>query len=235
MGKNADLFLASFNRIERWLREQVENPGNAGFSELTRRLAKNKRLGVHRVEVDLLEMAQLRNAIVHNHIAEDFVLAEPNDWAVERLQTIEKDLTEPEKVYPKFAKKVTGFEEDTPLTALLKIMAQHGHSRFPIYRQGKMLGLITAQSVGFWFAEQSLAEENVAFSGWLAGDIFKRVKPHKNYAFLAHDAFLFEARELFQNNLRIEAIFLTKDGDPNGNLTGMIRPRDIVEDGGEEK
>lgn len=42
-------------------------------------------------------MAQLRNAIVHERIADDFVIAEPNEWAVQRIETIEQALTKPEK------------------------------------------------------------------------------------------------------------------------------------------
>ena len=31
-------------------------------------------------------MAQLRNAIVHERIADDFVIAEPNEWAVQQVK-----------------------------------------------------------------------------------------------------------------------------------------------------
>ena len=35
-------------------------------------------------------MAQLRNAIVHERIADDFVIAEPNEWAVQQLKRLNK-------------------------------------------------------------------------------------------------------------------------------------------------
>ena len=72
MGERADIFLSTFNRIEK-------------------------------------ELAQLRNAIVHDQVADDFVIAEPNDWAVTRIKQIEESLLRPEKVLPRFGKKVTGF------------------------------------------------------------------------------------------------------------------------------
>lgn len=57
-----------------------------------------KRKGqIAQFEEDLLQMAQLRNAIVHERIADDFVIAEPNEWAVQRIETIEQALTKPEK------------------------------------------------------------------------------------------------------------------------------------------
>lgn len=76
---NSDLFLISFNRIEKWMRDEMGNARNMGFTELVRRLAQRKQLMIRKYEDDLLQLAQLRNAIVHDRIAVDFVIAEPND------------------------------------------------------------------------------------------------------------------------------------------------------------
>lgn len=43
MGERADTFLAHFNRIEKWMRERLNNPVNMGFSEMTRRLSRKKK------------------------------------------------------------------------------------------------------------------------------------------------------------------------------------------------
>lgn len=44
MGERAEEFLSSFNRIEKWFREQLNNPTNMGFSEMVRRLARKKKI-----------------------------------------------------------------------------------------------------------------------------------------------------------------------------------------------
>ncbi|HAQ0355509.1 TPA: hypothetical protein IWO52_001230, partial [Enterococcus faecium] len=72
---NSDLFLISFNRIEKWMRDEMGNARNMGFTELVRRLAQRKQLMIRKYEDDLLQLAQLRNAIVHDRIAVDFVIA----------------------------------------------------------------------------------------------------------------------------------------------------------------
>ena len=64
MGERAEEFLNQFNRIEKWMREELNNPVNMGFSEMTRRLARKQKGQVAIYEDDLLQMAQLRNAIV---------------------------------------------------------------------------------------------------------------------------------------------------------------------------
>ena len=42
VGERAEQFLASFNRIEKWLRDELGNPRNMGFSEMVRRLDKQR-------------------------------------------------------------------------------------------------------------------------------------------------------------------------------------------------
>ena len=147
---NSDLFLISFNRIEKWMRDEMGNARNMGFTELVRRLAQRKQLMIRKYEDDLLQLAQLRNAIVHDRIAVDFVIAEPNDWTVKRIQLIEQELIQPETVLPRFAKRVTGFEQDLPLLELLKIVAEKRYSQFPLYNKGKFVALITLRNIGFW-------------------------------------------------------------------------------------
>lgn len=152
---NSDLFLISFNRIEKWMRDEMGNARNMGFTELVRRLAQRKQLMIRKYEDDLLQLAQLRNAIVHDRIAVDFVIAEPNDWTVKRIQLIEQELIQPETVLPRFAKRVTGFEQDLPLLELLKIVAEKRYSQFPLYNKGKFVALITLRNIGFWLAKES--------------------------------------------------------------------------------
>ena len=116
--------LAHFNRIEKWMRERLNNPVNMGFSEMTRRLSRKEKDRLLNLKRICFKWLQLRNAIVHERIADDFVIAEPNEWAVQRIETIEQALTKPEKVVPKFAKRVTAFEITTSLETLLTIIAK---------------------------------------------------------------------------------------------------------------
>lgn len=219
-------FLNSFNRLEKWMRETLGNPGSMGFSEMTRRLARNKELAVNQFEEDLLQMAQLRNAIVHEKISDDFVIAEPNKWVVKRIGEIEAALTLPEKVIPKFQKNVTGFERNVPITDILRIIAKKGYSQFPLYDKGKFEGLITLRGIGYWLAleaqkgpivlEKRRAEELIVENG-------KKV----NYRFVSEDTTIFQVERMFHESGNLEAVLITKDGDPDGNLLGIIRPRDI--------
>lgn len=226
MGQRAQDFLSSFNRIEKWLRERLDNPVNMGFSELTRRVSRQRNSELAQFEDDLIQMAQLRNAIVHEQIANDFIIAEPNQWAVERIQTIEKFLLSPEKVLPRFSKKVTGFEMDISVEKLLSIVAKKQFSQFPIYDSGVFKGLITVRGIGLWLAIES-SQGTVNLAGKKASDLLIKNYKQSNYQFVSADTTVFNIEKLFSEQIRLEAILITKDGNPNGNLLGIVRPRDL--------
>ena len=226
MGQRAQDFLSSFNRIEKWLRERLDNPSNMGFSELTRRVSRQRNSELAQFEDDLIQMAQLRNAIVHEQIANDFIIAEPNEWAVERIQKIENLLLSPKKVLPRFAKNVTGFDINLSVEKLLSIVAKKQFSQFPIYDSGIFKGLITVRGIGLWLAIES-SQGTVNLEGKKASDLLIKNYKQSNYRFVSKDTTVLDIEKLFSEQIRLEAILITKDGDPNGNLLGIIRPRDL--------
>lgn len=229
MAERADVFLASFNRIDKWLKEELGNPRNMGFSEMVRRLSKRNDLPVGQYGDDLLQMAQLRNAIVHEQIGEDFVIAEPNQWVVDRITEIEKNLLKPELVLPTFKKYVTGFEITVPITELLETVAKKRYSQFPLYDKGTFKGLITLRALGYWFAQESLKGE-IKLAGRKAEELILTNGKTTNYQFVSGDTTVNEAEAMFHDNSLLEAILITKDGNPDGNLLGIIRPRDVFAD-----
>ncbi|MTD38991.1 CBS domain-containing protein [Erwinia sp. CPCC 100877] len=226
MGARAEQFLSSFNRIEKWLREQLNNPANMGFSEMVRKLASKRELQVAFYQDDLLQMAQLRNAIVHERISTDFVIAEPNEWAVNRMLVIEKNLIRPEKVLPRFAKKVTGFDLTIPIKDILAIVARKQYSQFPIYDRGIFKGLITTRGLAVWLAVESL-KGDIHLQGRKAAELVERNYKESNYHFVSRETTIYQVEEMFRSQIRLEAVLITKDGNPNGNLLGIIRPRDL--------
>ncbi|MDH6364063.1 putative transcriptional regulator [Enterococcus sp. PF1-24] len=225
--KASETFLNSFNRVEKWLREALGNPKNIGFSEMVRRLSRNRDSQVKIFQDDLLQLAQLRNAIVHEKIGDDFVIAEPNEWAVARIQEIEHELTMPEKVLPRFKKKVTGFERELPLMKLMEIIAKKRYSQFPLYNKGKFQGLITLRGIGFWLATEATEKGYVDLHHHKACDLIFSNGKTANYQFVSADTFVFQVEKMFKEISTLEAVLITDDGNPDGNLLGIIRPKDV--------
>jgi predicted transcriptional regulator len=166
-------------------------------------------------------------------VADDFVIAEPNDWAVTRIKQIEESLLRPEKVLPRFGKKVTGFERNLPLVEIMKIITEKRFSQFPVYDSGKFMGLITLRTIGFYFAQASLSG-SVSLKGRIAEDLLLGNGKRTNFKFVSADTKVSEVEKMFQTEAILEAILITKDGHSDGNLLGIIRPRDIYSQEGEQ-
>ncbi len=226
MSQNSEIFLSTFNRIENYIKEQLHAPDNLGFTQGVRRLSKrNSR--VRDVAEDLIQMAQLRNAIIHEKIAENFVIAEPNEWVITRIQEIENLLLHPELVIPRFGKNVVGFEDDLSLKEMLKGIAHNRYSQFPIYQKGKFQGLITIQGIAIYIAIES-QKNDLDFEKIKAKDIVKDAYKEPNYCFCTPDTPVEEVRQWFYQTPTLEAVLITKKGVADGHLLGIIRPRDIT-------
>lgn len=73
----AEIFLSSFNRIEKYLQNSFKLDKSIGFTNLVRKARANGDATIAKYEDDLIQIAQLRNAIVHETIAPDFIIAQP--------------------------------------------------------------------------------------------------------------------------------------------------------------
>lgn len=55
-----------------------------------------------------------------------------------------------------------------------------------------------------------------------------------NFKFVSGDTKVSEVEKMFQTEGVLEAILITKDGNSDGNLLGIIRPRDIYTQEGKQ-
>lgn len=225
---NADAFLASFNRIEKWLRAKLDSPSSMGFSQMVRLVSKKGHVSVKKYEEDLYQFAQLRNAIVHDKVLPEFVIAEPNDWAVLRIQEIEQALLKPKTIGQLFSKKVVMFEKNTPLLELLKIAEKKKYSQFPLQHQGQLIGVITLRMLGYWFARYATQNEQVNLQNLTANDLLMADGKKSNYLLLDQAVSCDEAESLFHQQPTLEVIFVTEDVSNNPPIVGIIRPRDFI-------
>lgn len=226
MGKQADSFLSSFTRIEKWLKNQLGSPKNMSFVEMVRRLSKQNETEVKKYEDDLLQFAQLRNAIIHERISTNFVIAEPNEWTIQRIQKIEEKLIDPKKVYPMFKKKVISFCYQDSLLELLRVVNHKGYSQFPIYDHSEWKGLITVHGLGLWLASQ-VQKTTIDLKDKTIEDILLSDRRRKNYQFVHQNQLVFQVEKLFEEQPALEAVLITQNGTENKTLLGMIRPRDL--------
>ena len=229
MFKNAEKFLTTFNKIDKELKVLLQS-NDVGFSK-TVRILRNSNAIVKRYSDELLEFAELRNAIVHNTVEMDQAIAEPHDAVVAKIVEIEKKLSRPKKVIDAYACDVYFFQESDTLTDLLTVTLEKSLSKFPIYSESELTGMITQKGIANWMAGN--VKGSVLPS---ATTLLREVllfEEGKNYKFISMHTSVYQAIEIFKEQIgegkRLEALLITKKGDPSEALLGIITAWDILE------
>ncbi|MDU6524691.1 MAG: CBS domain-containing protein, partial [Enterococcus sp.] len=116
---------------------------------------------------------------------------------------------------------------------IMKIINKKRFSQFPVYDSGKFIGLVTLRTIGFFFAQESL-NGSVKLEGRIAEDLLRANGKQANFKFVSAETKVSEVEQMFQTEGILEAVLITKNGDSDGNLLGIIRPRDIYVQEGEQ-
>ncbi len=229
MYKNSDRFLTAFNRIEKELKSLLIKK-EMGFSRAVRVLQKSNAI-IKQYMDDLLEFAELRNAIVHNKLDMAFVIAEPHDSVVERIEKIESELTQPRTVNPLFIKKVVSFQQHEPLSNILDVINHKGITKFPIYDGNEFQGLVTHKGIAKWLAKGTEADTVPLFKTSIM-EVLQGEKSD-NHKFISTGTSVYEAMDIFReqigNGNRLEALLITKNGTSEEKLLGIVTNWDIME------
>ncbi|WP_025784119.1 CBS domain-containing protein [Sporosarcina sp. D27] len=228
--KNSDRFIIAYNRIEKSLSKKVDDSGFMPFYRLIEK-AKIKNSVVRNHEEDLREFGDLRNAIIHHRTGVDYVIAEPHDDIVERIELIERKVSNPLNVGALFGCKVHTLQASDPLTAALRLMRDNKFGQLPIYQNGKFKGLITAAGITHWLAGQS-TEDSISREIPTLSDVYNYEKRKESFEFVRRDLSVYEAEDYFKRAIsrgtRLEALLITDTAEHNEKLIGIITPYDLL-------
>ncbi|MUK88863.1 CBS domain-containing protein [Ornithinibacillus sp. L9] len=226
MYKNSEKFLAAFNRIEKALRQELQNSKGIGFAKAVKILAKYNSI-VSKYSDDLLEYAELRNAIVHDKIDTMHAIAEPHDSVVKHIEKIEKDITQPKVVIPMFSRRVVSFQVKDSLSDVLEAIHEKGFSKFPVYYEDEFKGLFTESAITKWLADNKFSSG----SETLIEEILPYQK-NSNFKFIGRDTTVYEAIGIFKDQIekgnRIDALLITENGKNSEELLGIITSWDMM-------
>lgn len=230
--ENSEKFLYTFNKIDKFLSDELKVGNNyTSFSSSVKKAAVINII-IRRYKDDLLEFAELRNAIVHERTDPEFPIAEPHDTIVEKIEKIYNELSAPKKVLPIFKREVKVFRYTDKLTSLLKVIKDTSYSHFPVYNGKEFKGLVTENGVTNWFAT-AVEKGEIPVETTTLDEILKYEEATENYRFISRDTTIYEAEDIFKNQVhreeRIDAILITENGKTNEKLLGMISTWDIID------
>lgn len=226
---NSDRFIKAFAAIERFLRKFAEEGRYATFSQLLR-TARESNPAVRTCFDDLSEFADLRNAIVHER-GNGHVIAEPNDSAVERLESIASILLDPPKIIPSFQREVFILPPEASIAEAVTAMAKNDFSQLPICEGSELAGLLSANTIARWLGA-CVSDDIFSLADTPISTVQGYTEDKDNFTLLGRSATLFDVLERFRGyerrGKRLEAILITHNARPSQALMGIITVWDLL-------
>lgn len=221
---NAERFLIAFNRIERFLRRKNEGQYTT-FSSLLEVNSNNAI--INRFKVDLRELADLRNAIIHERTDPSLIIAEPHDSTVDKIERLADLIESPPLVYPNFKVNVISLKTIDPISVALTQMKEQNISQIPCYDQEMCFaGLLTERSVARWLSHR-VKDDIFILSEVSIDQVLEYRETKNNVSFISKDTNIYEMQEIFFANPLIESILITENGLKNEKPIGIISLWDI--------
>jgi predicted transcriptional regulator len=220
-------FLAAYNALDAEFRRELALGREVPFSRVLNDFSARH---PNWLDVDFLRTANdLRNLLVHEpKRAYDYV-AIPTTTMVTKLQEVCNRLLNPERVLPKFGRKVKTVAPTNSLAQVLRQIAQRDFSQFPIYKDQKFSGLLTENGITRWLAHHVTSELSmIELEDVLVGRVIPEEEKRRNWQFVSRVETVEAVRELFAEKELLEAVLITNSGNSQESLLGIATRWDII-------
>lgn len=225
----SERFEVAFNQVHDALRDIVQI-NDERFVVLVKIGAKKYQI-IETFKKDLEQYAKLRNAIVHEKMEVGFYIAEPNAKVVNHIEKIANLLNRPNFALSIASKNVVYFDVQDSILKVTSAIKEYGYSKFPIYKNKKCIGLLTAGSIMKWMAQQ-MNSGVVNLSEIHVEDIML-VEKERPIEIVAKNINIFEVENIFEKahkkKRKIEGIVITENGKSDEAPLGMITAWDLIE------
>ena len=223
-------FVNAYNAVDHSLRTVYNFRTNISFTDVVRRCASLNTV-VRIYEDELLDLARLRNAIVHNK--SDKLIAEPNIEVVELLEKIAKLLATPPLVVESIGSNVVDtVPHDVTLRQLIMEVARFQHSNIPVYKNDTLIGVIRWRKFVEILGKYILPKDHSIddFVTKTTAEEFIKTFPYNNHYLIASSKVSIEGvLSMFNRDRKLTCVIITKDGTADGRPEGIITGGDIID------
>jgi len=226
---NSERFLDAFNKIEYSLKTKYNFSRSMGFSDLIRKTVSFNYI-VRKYEDDLIDYGRLRNAIVHSS-RDNKIIAEPHDDVVEEIEKIEKLINKPECVLEKICRNdLLSIDANTSIQDVIKLIASSHYSNIPVYKDKELIGIANGQKIldamGLYLI--SGGKSKIFLENFKIEDMLTKLENSNYYVVKNEKLTIEDALSEFNNNHKLLAILITKNGQPTELPLGIITTGDII-------
>jgi len=222
-------FVNAYNLLDHSLRAQYNFKTNISFTDLIRRCSSlNQVIRVY--EDDLIDIARLRNAIVHN--SGNFLIAEPHFEIVELIERISNVIATP----PLAMEVLKGTAVETiPANMCVRdfiiLSYRVGHSNIPVMGKGALVGVLRRENV--MHALGLVTDRGQSIDEYIKGtsieQYLKQFPNFDHFTIVSDKITIEEVLALFDDNRKLASIIVTENGTVSGQLCGIITTADVID------
>lgn len=218
---NSKRFIDAFVKIEIYLKKYLGD--NAfGFTHMVHQASKTNSSVKHHM-LDLIEYAQLRNAIIHNRSENNEAIAEPHLDVVKKIESIYNELDNPKSIIDLNLKKAYITNPNESALTLAQIQEENNYSIVPVYDGDNYIGLVHSKLYQSMYAKEA--------SDLTVGNLLDYRKDKNRVVFMAKDSKLREIIhvyfDLHEKGKGIVGIIVSENGYTNERPLAIITPADF--------
>lgn len=215
-------FIDAFVHIEMILKKQL-NKHSDGFTHMIHQAANSNSIIKHYL-LDLIEYAQLRNAIIHNRSENNELIAEPHIDVVERIELIYQELKDPKTIVDLNLNSAFTSHPDESASELARIQEEKNFSIVPIYENDKYVGIVHSKLYQSAYAQDA--------NDLSVRELLKFHKDKNRVIFMAKTSELREIVrvyfDLYEKGKGITGIIISENGFMNEPALALITPADLA-------
>jgi predicted transcriptional regulator len=229
--ESVEKFIQAYNTIDKHMRivlgEIGTNP-KPGYKNILKHFCKNR--AYRRYEYELTLFGDLRNVLVHGNTNAYPTIAIPTTAIIQRIEEIQKQLTEPEQVYSRFGKSVEKVEAQQTLASVFHLIKKRDYSQFPVYRSNDFIGMLTENGITRWLANHvSTNFSLIELEDNFVESVLAMEEQRDNYIFIPRNMALdVLIAEFSESKTLLEAALITHSGKPTEELLGIVTRWDIL-------
>lgn len=215
-------FEAAYNAIKAELARLLNKPDKTGLNELVAEFGRVHRRWLSQDGANLLELAQLRNSLVHDRTQPYEYLALPSTLALKRINDIARRLAQPlrvEAIQP--ARHAICVTPQDSILRVLDLVAKYDYSQFPVYEGAVYRGMLTTNGISRWLSDNFRENDSLScVTDCLVADVIAREEPVV-MAFITREHTVEEVIEQFSAQSELLCLLVT-----SGNELG--KPQQII-------
>lgn len=227
---NARRFINAYNKLDYAIRVQHGFKRSMSFSEVVRKAVPLNYI-IRKYEEELVDYGRLRNAIIHRS-NEEYIIAEPHDEVVEKLEHITNLVTTPPKALETACEKnVLCVQNDVSVKDVVQLIATSSFSNIPVYKNGELIGIANGQRILDQLGKQIAEGKDLDkfIESTKIEEILSEETTQKYYDVVSKEATVEEVLNFFNKNRKLMAVLITKTGTFNEMPLGIITSADIIQ------